>query len=163
MQLPDDESREQRDAADEPVARISGSEKPRCGASISAKTGPPSPSTQSTPADDVDARASPVVSRPGIAIRISTSVAITNGTLIRKIERHDPTETSQPPTSGPIRNEIPVQAVQVPIAAPRSSPVKVDGDRRERGRREQRAGDALQPARDDQRRARSARRRRGPR
>ena len=34
--------------------------------------------------------------------------------------------TSQPPTSGPITNAIPVQAVQVPIAAPRSSPANVE-------------------------------------
>ena len=32
--------------------------------------------------------------------------------------------TSQPPTSGPIRKAMPVHAVQVPIAAPRSSPLK---------------------------------------
>ena len=34
--------------------------------------------------------------------------------------------TSHPPTSGPITNAIPVHAVQVPIAAPRSSPLNVD-------------------------------------
>ena len=32
--------------------------------------------------------------------------------------------TSQPPATGPTTNAIPVQAVQVPIAAPRSSPLK---------------------------------------
>ena len=51
-------------------------------------------------------------------------VTSTNGRLIRKIERHEATETSHPPRSGPITNAIPVQAVQVPIAAPRSSPLK---------------------------------------
>ena len=46
------------------------------------------------------------------------------GGLIRKMERQEATETSQPPMSGPITNEIPVHAVHVPIAAPRSSPAK---------------------------------------
>ena len=60
----------------------------------------------------------------GIAILISTSVAIAIGTLIRKMPRHETVVTSQPPTSGPTRKAIPVQAVHVPIAAPRSSPSK---------------------------------------
>ncbi len=34
--------------------------------------------------------------------------------------------TSQPPASGPTTNAMPVHDVQVPIAAPRSSPLKVD-------------------------------------
>ena len=55
---------------------------------------------------------------------ISPSVTIAIGTLIRKIERQDAAEMSQPPTSGPIRKAMPVQAVQAPIAAPRSSPLK---------------------------------------
>ena len=62
---------------------------------------------------------------PRSADAASSIVRTTSGGLIRKIARHEATETSQPPASGPIRNEIPVQAVQVPIAAPRSSPSKV--------------------------------------
>src|SRR5207253_5827986 len=65
-----------------------------------------------------------VRSRPGRASQIRAGGAIVKGGLIRKMERQDATETSQPPTSGPITNEIPVHAVQVPIAAPRSSPAK---------------------------------------
>ena len=42
-----------------------------------------------------------------------------------KTQRHDACVTSQPPTSGPITNAMPVHAVHVPIAAPRSSPLKV--------------------------------------
>ena len=42
-----------------------------------------------------------------------------------KTQRHDAWVTSQPPTSGPITNAMPVQAVQAPIAAPRSSPLNV--------------------------------------
>ncbi len=52
-------------------------------------------------------------------------MAIANGTLIRKIHRQLVLVTSQPPTSGPITNAIPVQAVHVPIAAPRASPLNV--------------------------------------
>ena len=48
-----------------------------------------------------------------------------NGTLIRNTHRHDVLVTSQPPTSGPMTNAIPVHAVQAPIAAPRSSPWNV--------------------------------------
>ena len=40
-------------------------------------------------------------------------------------QRHDAWETSQPPTSGPMMKEMPVHDVQVPIAAPRSSPLNV--------------------------------------
>ena len=42
-----------------------------------------------------------------------------------KTQRQEACVTSQPPTSGPITNAMPVQAVQVPIAAPRSSPLNV--------------------------------------
>ena len=48
-----------------------------------------------------------------------------NGTLTRKIQRQDACSTSQPPPSGPITNAMPVHAVHAPIAAPRSSPLKV--------------------------------------
>ena len=61
---------------------------------------------------------------PGIATAIRAKVAIAIGTLIRKIARHETAVTSQPPRGGPSRKAIPVQAVQVPIAAPRSSPSK---------------------------------------
>jgi hypothetical protein len=44
--------------------------------------------------------------------------------LIRKIARHETASTSQPPRSGPMTNEMPVHAVHVPIALPRSSPLK---------------------------------------
>ena len=53
-------------------------------------------------------------------------VASATGTLIRKIARHVHTPISQPPISGPVMNEIPLHAVQVPIAAPRSPPENVD-------------------------------------
>jgi len=44
-----------------------------------------------------------------------------SGTLIRKIQRQDPIASSSPPASGPSAVEIDPHAVQVPIAAPRSS------------------------------------------
>jgi hypothetical protein len=48
-------------------------------------------------------------------------VTSTNGTLIRKIQRHDATSISTPPPSGPTTVEMPAHAVQVPIAPPRSA------------------------------------------
>ena len=42
-----------------------------------------------------------------------------------KIQRHEPTASSSPPTSGPTTVAIPPQAVQEPIAAPRSESGKV--------------------------------------
>ena len=55
----------------------------------------------------------------------SAAVAIANGTLMMNTQRQDAWVTSQPPTSGPITNAMPVHAVHAPIAAPRSSPLKV--------------------------------------
>ena len=54
----------------------------------------------------------------------SAAATATSGRLIRKIARQETAVTSQPPATGPTTNAIPVQAVQVPIAAPRSSPLK---------------------------------------
>ena len=53
------------------------------------------------------ARAARVAPRSGIATATSAIVTSASGTLIRKIERQEATETSQPPTSGPIRNAMP--------------------------------------------------------
>ena len=61
----------------------------------------------------------------GIAFAVSTSTTITNGTLIRKIQRQDAPSISAPPTSGPTTVEMPVHAVHDPIAAPRSDSGKV--------------------------------------
>ena len=44
------------------------------------------------------------------------------GTLIRKIARQVHAPISHPPISGPVMNEMPLHAVHVPIAAPRSPP-----------------------------------------
>ena len=51
--------------------------------------------------------------------------AITNGMLIRKISRHEPIASSSPPSSGPSTPAIVPQAVQLPIAPPRSDSGKV--------------------------------------
>ena len=52
-------------------------------------------------------------------------MAIANGTLTMKTQRHEAWVTSQPPINGPITKAIPVQAVHAPIAAPRASPLNV--------------------------------------
>ena len=56
---------------------------------------------------------------------IRYSVTSTSGTLIAKITRQENKSISAPPIGGPMRIEIPVQAVHEPIAAPRSSSPKV--------------------------------------
>jgi hypothetical protein len=53
------------------------------------------------------------------------TVASAIGTLSRKITRQVEIPISQPPRSGPTTVEIPLQAVQVPIAAPRPCPAKL--------------------------------------
>ena len=90
------------------------------------KTSPPSPATQSSaPTRSTRARARRVswcgISRSAIAI-VTTAI----GTFRRKITRQLEMPISHPPSSGPITVETPVHAVQVPIAAPRSFPEKVD-------------------------------------
>ena len=88
--------------------------------------------------------------RLGTAIATSPSVSSTNGTLMAKIQRHDAVSTSQPPASGPITIAMPDQAVQEPIAPPRSSRRERGDDHRERARGQQRAEHALQRAAGDQ-------------
>ena len=48
-----------------------------------------------------------------------------SGTLIQKTKRHDRVSVRNPPAAGPAIVEIPLQAVQVPIARPLASPSKV--------------------------------------
>ena len=57
---------------------------------------------------------------------MSTSVAITNGMLIAKIQRHDAWSMISPPPSGPATAAMPVHAVHDPIAAPRSLGANVE-------------------------------------
>src|SRR3954451_11849275 len=52
------------------------------------------------------------------------TVATATGTLIKKMIRHVARPISQPPRSGPTTVEMPLHAVHVPIAAPRSGPLK---------------------------------------
>lgn len=59
------------------------------------------------------------------AARATTSVTTISGTLIQKIARQESASTSAPPPAGPITVAIPLHAVQVPIALPRSAPSKV--------------------------------------
>ena len=99
---------------------------PTTGWRISASTGPASPNTVSTAPSQSSGtlRRTPVGF--GTATATSASVITTNGTLMAKIQRQSAASTSQPPASGPITNEIPDHAVQLPIAAPRSSGGKVE-------------------------------------
>ena len=106
------------------VPQIAGLLQPSRRCSISANAVPPRPSTQSA-APTRSTRARPPGSRAGTATRISAIVAAASGTLIRKIHRHEPIASSSPPASGPITIAMPLHAVQVPIAALRSSPSNV--------------------------------------
>ena len=98
--------------------RIAGLPQPKRGCSIRPKTIPARPSAQ-RPAPSKSTRRG-TVGASGTAARTSTSVTSTSGTLIAKIQRHDVWSTIRPPTSGPTMTAIPPQAVQEPIAAPRS-------------------------------------------
>src|SRR4051794_24497132 len=106
--------------------KISGELQPRFGSSISAKTGPPSPRTQRRPPTKSTFARGACGARFGTAYATSSAVTSANGTLMKNTQRHDAFVTSQPPASGPITNATPVHAVHAPIAAPRSSPLKVD-------------------------------------
>ncbi len=100
---------------------------PSRGCSISAKTGPPSPSAHSSaPVTSIrlDVSRGRALAR-GITSKISARQAATKGRLTRKIQRHEPSANSSPPASGPSTAAIPPHAVQLPIAGPRSSSGKV--------------------------------------
>ena len=78
---------------------------------------PSPPPTQSTLA---------LVSRCVTGIeRASQSVTSTSGTLITNTQRQEAAWTSSPPSNGPATVAIPVQAVQLPIAAARWRSEKV--------------------------------------
>ena len=57
--------------------------------------------------------------RLGTASATTTSVAMTNGTLIAKIQRHEAASMSWPPASGPMTVAIADHAVHEPTARPR--------------------------------------------
>ncbi len=59
------------------------------------------------------------------AARVSQRLKITSGRLTAKIARQEIESTISPPPAGPITVAIPVHAVQMPTALPRSSPSKV--------------------------------------
>ena len=54
------------------------------------------------------------------------SVASAIGTFKKKITRQLEIPISHPPSNGPTTVEMPLQAVHVPIAAPRSAPANVE-------------------------------------
>ena len=98
-----------------------GSAQPRSGCSIRPKVIAASPSAHRS-APTTSTRASAGRSRPsGTARKTSTSVTITIGMLIAKIQRQEAASTSWPPISGPSTVPIPPQAVHAPTALPRSS------------------------------------------
>jgi len=86
---------------------------------MSANTIPPSPAAQST-APRTSTRRPDTVGVGGTAARTSRTVATTRGTFSANTHRHDAWSTITPPASGPITAAIPLHAVQLPIAGPRS-------------------------------------------
>ena len=85
---------------------------------------PPRPTAQSAaPTRSIGVR---LVARAAGAMRASTaSVAATGTTLMAKTHLHEPASTSAPPASGPSTKEMPVHAVQVPMAFPWAGPSKL--------------------------------------
>ena len=106
-------------------AQTSGSLQPWVGCSIRAKTGPPRPTAESAiPGQSMPRKASGSrLSSTARSARIT--VAAINGRLIQKIARQESSPIRAPPPAGPSTVAIPVQAVQVPTALPRSAPSKV--------------------------------------
>src|SRR6266511_3478872 len=70
-------------------------------------------------------RSAPGSELSSTAWRASIAVKTISGTFTQKIARHESASISAPPPAGPITVAIPVQAVQVPTAFPRSAPSKV--------------------------------------
>src|SRR6185312_5179165 len=103
---------------------------PPRGCSISPKVNPARPAAHSA-APGRSTRRPAGGARSGGRRQVTSSVTATGTTLMPKTQRQEPAEdacappasTSAPPSSGPIRNEIPVQAVQLPIACACASPV----------------------------------------
>ncbi len=105
--------------------QTAGLDQPRRGCSISANTGPPRPRAQSSaPVKSTRGLSAGRVAR-GITARINPTQTTAKGRLIRKIQRHEATPSSTPPPSGPSAAATDPNAVQEPIAAPRSDSGKV--------------------------------------
>ena len=105
--------------------KTSGSPQPLVGCWIRAKTGPARPSAdRAIPTQSIARSASGSLLSFTHARAIST-VRMISGTLIQKIARHERASISAPPPAGPITVAMPLQAVQVPMALPRSAPSKV--------------------------------------
>ena len=96
------------------------------GCSMKPATSRPSPAAHS--AAPAGRRGRPPSARGAAACAAATAsrVAAAIGTLMRKMSRQLETPMSQPPSSGPMTKEMPLHAVHVPIAAPRSGPENVD-------------------------------------
>src|SRR5207253_3208405 len=90
--------------------------------SINANTAPPRPSTHRSAPTKSTLRRGPEGVAAGTALRIKDRQAITNGTLITKINRHDATFKIVPAMSGPRAPAIVPHAVQVPKAVPAATP-----------------------------------------
>ena len=90
-------------------------------------------------------------------------MAAISGRLTQKIARQESRPIRAPPPAGPSTVAIPVQAVQVPTALPRSAPSKVAATIASEPGHQQRPGDPLQGAGADQELVRWARARRAPR
>ena len=102
-----------------------GSPQPFVGCSIRAYTGSPRPTAEKAIPNQsmcLSASGSTDSRTQRCAIHIVTRIS---GTLTRKMARQENASTSAPPPAGPITVAMPVQAVQVPTARPRSAPSKV--------------------------------------
>ena len=127
-----------------------GDEKPSSGCSISANTGPASPSAESaipTPSIPCTASGSELSSTARSASQIVTAIS---GRLIQKIQRQS-NSTSRPPPSGPDQGRDPRPRRPQPDRAPARLALEGRGEDRQRARDQQRAGHPLQRPGADQR------------
>ena len=144
-------NRASRPTAAASTVHTSGAAKPMRPASISAKMSAPNPAVANT----APAGSRP---RPGRRAPLGTwrarihKTTKADGTLIKKIQRHDTSSTSQPPSGGPIAMASAVNADQVPMARPLGRAERLADDCKA-SRNQESGADALGAARKDQLRA----------
>jgi hypothetical protein len=110
-------------AASSSAAMTSGALQPRVGASVNAYAAPPNASV----AHSAPPRSSRVCTEGALSGTCRYVMAITaaaSGRLTRKAHSQEPWSTSQPPTTGPTAEVMPLKPVHRPKARPRSACAK---------------------------------------
>ena len=118
--------------------------------SISARIRHEEPAGQRDEPERVEAAVAPGRSTRAAGASRRRTATTPIGMLTKKIQRHESHEVSMPPASGPIATAAPIVAPQSPNAVPRSLPVELLREQRQRRREHHRAADPLDAAGEDQ-------------